>query len=278
MASGAATAAFLYRQKHLKWKGRAAALPKLNMKPSACLALLVTCLILSCESGKAQQTDWRTSFVPLDPWRAIGGQTNYVRLTGVQFCGQIVDVAPGGIRIEGEWGPLGTVYYPVNGWANTPFPPEYADYFVTNYPYKAMPGGIIASATRLMAWHVGSCTYKTANGESQTISELDYGIPCGPNPALLAAGKQAQEERRKSELRRIEFLERDAADGDSWSQYSLGIHYLHGYGCETNEALGIFWLMKSAKQGNISASNDLQEIEGISIPQSTNQTPGTLTR
>ena len=235
-----------------------------NMKLSICIALLLACiLVLSCEAGP----DWRTSFIPIDPWRAIDGQTNYVKLNGVQFCGKIVDVTPHGIRIEGEWGQLGRVYYPVNGWKNMPLPPEYADYFVTNYPYKATTGGIIASAARLMAWCAGTCTYKTADGESQTICELDYGTPCGPNPDLLAARQrqfqQAQEERRKTELRRVEFLQRHAENGDSSAQYSLGFHYQHGIGCETNEAMAIFWLMKAAKQGNMSASNDLQEIESM---------------
>ncbi|HTV41457.1 MAG TPA: hypothetical protein VMF08_12820 [Candidatus Sulfotelmatobacter sp.] len=217
------------------------------------------------------------SFIPIHPWRAIGGQTNYVKLNGVQFCGKIVEVMPQGIRIEGEWGPLGTVYYPVNGWVNLAVPPEYGDYFVTNYPFNAIKGGIIASAARLMAWYAGTYTYKTANGESRTIEKLDYGVPCGPNPVLLAASQkqiqQAAENRRESQSRVVKFLERDAENGDSSAQYGLGIHYLRGIGCDTNEALAIFWMMKAAKQGNASASNDLQELEGISISPSTNSPP-----
>ena len=68
----------------------------------------------------------------------------------------------------------------------------------------------------------------------------------------------------ETEMRKIEELEHDATKGDSSAQYSLAIHYLHGFGCETNEVLGIFWLSKAAAQGNIDASNDLQAIESPS--------------
>lgn len=248
---------------------------QLSMKLSLSVTLLLACILaLICQAANAQQQDWRTSFVPLDPWRTIAGQTNYVRANGVQFCGTIVEVMPHGIRVEGEWGPLGTVYYPRNGWANVPVPPEYADYFITNYPYKAVAGGVIPSADRVMAWPAGNYTYKTVDGQLRTISQLDYGTPCGPNPLALAQIKEAAEKKRETEMRRVEFLEKDAVDGDSAAQYSLGFHYLHGIGCETNEALAIFWLTKAAQQGNIGASNDLQEIEGISVSASTNSASG----
>lgn len=246
-----------------------------KMKISISLTSLIACVvILSCDAGKAQSSgraDWRASFVPIDPWRAIGGQTNYVKVNGVQFCGKIRDVTSNGIVIEGEWGQLGTLYYPVNGWVNLAprDQPAYPEFYVTNYPYKAVTYGIIASAARLMAFSVGTYTYITANGTVQAIPELDYGIPCGPDPALVAARqKQIQEAvdaRRAIESRRIEFLTRDATNGDSWAQYSLGLHYLHGIGCETNEVMGLFWLLKAAQQGNMSASNDLQLIENAPI-------------
>jgi hypothetical protein len=246
------------------------------MKISICV-ISIAC-ILSCEAGKAQQTDWRMSFVPIDPWRAVGGQTNYVKLDGVQFCGKVVDVTPHGIRIEGDWGPLGMVYYPVNGWGYNPDQPEYADYFVTNYPYKATIGQIFPSAERLMAQYVGTCTYKTLNGDSRTIRELDYGTPCGPNPVMVAAAQkqiqEAEEKRRENDLRKIELLEHDATNGDSAAQYSLGFHYLHGIGCETNQVMGIYWLLQAEARGSSEASNDLQEFE----IESTNQTGRVLKR
>jgi Sel1 repeat len=258
------------------------------MKFSISLALsflaCVLFLTLSCEAGKAQNSarpDWRESFVPIDPWRTIGTQTNYVKSAGVQFCGKIVDVMPHGVRIEGQWGQLGSLYYPVNGWTwlSPRDQPGYAEFFVTNYPYKAISGGIIASATRLMAWYAGTYTYTTANGVVRTIPKLDYGIPSGPNPLYVAAVqkqiREAQEKRRTADSRRMEFLERDATNGDISAQYSLGFHYLHGIDCETNQVMGIYWLLQAAQHGNVSASNDLQQLENA--PISTNR-PGTLRR
>jgi Sel1 repeat len=239
----------------------------MKISVSLAVAFLLAC-ILTCDAGM----DWRLTFIPIDPWRAVDGQTNYVKLDGVEFCGKIVDVTAQGIRIEGEWGKLGSLYYPANGWAFTSVPPEYPDYFVTNWPYVAFPGETIPSSKRLMAWTTdGTYTYKTVRGDSRTIRELDYGVPCGPNPVLLAAIQKhiqdEQEQKHEREARQVEFLERDATNGDSSAQYSLGIHYLHGIGCETNEVKGLFWLIKSAAQGNIDASNDLQEIEGESAPE-----------
>lgn len=250
------------------------------MKISIRLLLLTCALVLSCDAGKAQSAgrpDWRASFVPIHPWRVIYGQTNYVKWDGVQFCGKIMDVTTNGIVIEGEWGQVGTLYYPVNGWINLApqDQPDYPEFYVTNYPFKAVTGGLIASASHLMAWSAGTYTYKTANGGVRTIDKLDYGIPCGPDPILVAARqKQIQEAadaRRATESRRIEFLTRDATNGDNWAQYSLGLHYLHGIGCETNEVTGLFWLIKAAQQGNMSASNALQEIENAPLPTKTSK-------
>ncbi|HEY1790233.1 MAG TPA: SEL1-like repeat protein [Verrucomicrobiae bacterium] len=242
-------------------------------------AILPVCMcILFCADARAQSSDWRTSFVPIDPWRAIDGQTNYVKLSGIQFCGKIVDITPHGVRIEGEWGPLGTLYYPVNGWGDNPDQPESPDYFVTNYPYKTTIGETIPSAERLMAWYAGTYTYNAANGSARTIGKLDYGTPCGPDPVLLAASqKRIQDEaekRRASDLRKIEALERDATNGDSSAQYSLGFHYLHGIDCETNEVMGIYWLLQAQAQGNTGASNALQEFEF----KSTNRPYGKMKR
>ena len=48
-----------------------------------------------------------------------------------------------------------------------------------------------------------------------------------------------------------------ATNGQEWAQTSLGEHYLKGEGCQTNLPVAIFWLTKSAGQGDSIASNDL---------------------
>jgi hypothetical protein len=205
------------------------------------------------QPSPAPPRDWRISFVPKDPWRMINGQTNYVKLDGVEFSGQVVDILPNGIRINGRWGKLGVAS-------------QEEDFFVANYPYQVVSDTMISSYEHLMAWYVGTYTYATVNGGSRTIHKLDYGIPCGPYPEKTAAlQKQIQEEKqfqRETELKKIESLKEAATNGDGAAQYSLGIHYLHGIaGCETNKDAAIFWLSKSAAQGNITASNDLDEVK-----------------
>ncbi|HEX3625690.1 MAG TPA: hypothetical protein VH280_09710 [Verrucomicrobiae bacterium] len=236
------------------------------MNASIRLALLA-CL-LSCAPALAQHTDWRTTFVPYDPWRVVDGQTNYVKLHGVEFCGQIMEIMHDGIRIEGEWGDLGRPYYPPLGWQDDDHRKVYNDYFVTNFPYQVFPGEIFGSDKHLMAWYTGDYTYKTVHGVTRTIRKLDYGTPSGPNPILLAAMQKqlqdAKEKRRESDLRTMAELQRYATNGDSSAEYSLAYHYMHGVGCDTNQIQGLFWLIKASAQGNIQASNDLQQIESSS--------------
>ncbi len=197
--------------------------------------------------------DWRISFVPQDPWRAINGQTNYVKIDGVEFNGQVVDITSDGIRIDGEWGSLG-------------FPSHREDFLVANFPYQVVNDETISFSEHLMAWYVGTYAYGTVNGGSRTIHKLDYGVPCGPNPDKLAAlQREIQEEseiKRQAELRKLESLKEAATNGDSSAQYSLSVHYLYGVGgCETNKDAAIFWLSKSAAQGNMMASNDLVQVQ-----------------
>ncbi|HTV42900.1 MAG TPA: hypothetical protein VMF08_20210 [Candidatus Sulfotelmatobacter sp.] len=196
--------------------------------------------------------DWRVSFVPKDPWRAVNGQTNYVKLTGVEFSGQVVDITSDGVRIDGEWGKLGV-------------PEHREDFLVANFPYEVVNDQTIPLSEHLMAWYSGTYAYETVNGASRTIHKLDYGAPCGPNPDQIAAlEKEMQEEaeiRHQTELKKLEPLKEGATNGDSGMQYSLGVHYLYGIGgCETNKQAAVFWLSKSAAQGNMMASNDLAQI------------------
>ena len=123
-----------------------------------------------------------------------------------------------------------------------------------------------------MAWYSGTYTYQTVNGGSRTIRKLEYGVPCAPDMANVEAmqrqideaQKEAQEKQEELVSKQFERLAESATNGDSGAQYSLGIHYLNGIGCETNHDEAVFWLTKSAAQGNMDASNDLQTIESKS--------------
>ena len=105
----------------------------------------------------------------------------------------------------------------------------------------------------------------TTNLLGKTIELWYYGIP----PEIIAADKAKKELAAKEAAAKnfqiqsndVLRLQPQATNGDDISQYFLGLHYLEGMGCETNLEMAIFWLTKSANQGNSSASNLLMKIE-----------------
>jgi len=197
------------------------------------------------------------NFVPRDPWRAINGVTNYVKTGGVEFCGRIVEVTPDGVRMDGMSGPLFATTY-------DPAIPNHTSFIVTNLPAALAGAGMIRPEDHFMAWPAGTCT--TAGGA--TIQRLDYGVPCPPpppSPEQLQAVRARQEaERRRLWLvqsNTVRMLSVEATNGDAGSQFSLGMHYLNGVGCETNRDAALYWLQKSAAQGYLEASNKLTAVK-----------------
>ena len=212
---------------------------------------------------KQQQDD----FIPRDPWRVLDGVTNYIKSSGVEFCGKVVDITENGVRIEGEYGKLFSTSY-------NPTYLDYSDFFVANYPFEAVNDTVILPNEHLMAWYVGTYTYSTVNGGSRTIKKLDYGTPCGPAPEFIeqqieAANAKAIRDKMKTEqlqINTVHFLQDEATNGSASAQYNLGLHYLSGQGCDPNRDQAIFWLQKSASQGNLEASNKLVSLQKSETP------------
>ena len=200
--------------------------------------------------------------VPENPWRALDGETNYIKLKGVEFCGKVVDVSKDGIRVEGKWGDLFTTsYYPSVA--------EYSDFYVANYPFTTINDQVIHPEGHEMAWYVGTYTYSTVNGGSRTIPKLDYGVPCDPPAELIRqqmeiARARAIEDKKKAAIGQtnaFHWLQSQATNGDASAQCSLGEHYLNGQGCETNQEQGIYWLQKAAALGDLQASKKLEQLK-----------------
>ncbi len=213
------------------------------------------------QQNTANTASAKYNFVPRDPWRAIDGATNYVKKDGVEFCGKIMDVTKDGVRIEGEFGELfGTGYFPGVY--------DYEDFFVANFPFDVVNDQVIPASQHLMAWRSGTYTYSTVNGGSRTIKKLDYGIPCEIPPELIkqqieAAKARALADKKRAEqgqIAAVKWLQPKATNGDNSAQYELGLHYLKGQGCESNRESAIYWLQKSASQGNLQASNRLASL------------------
>ena len=81
-----------------------------------------------------------------------------------------------------------------------------------------------------------------------------------------AAQKIAQAKAYALQANTIRWLLSQATNGDASAQCDLGEHYLNGLGCETNLEQAIFWLQKSAAQGNLGASNKLASLQKLKTP------------
>lgn len=137
------------------------------------------------EAAKIQEE--HNAFVPRDPWRAIYGTTNYIKTSGVEFCGKVLEVQPTGIRIQGNYGTL----------FQTSYSPSLSDdynteFFVANFPFEAAENDFIPETHHWMAFYVGTYTYSTVAGGSRTIRKLDYGTPCGVPPELIKQEMEIQ--------------------------------------------------------------------------------------
>lgn len=111
---------------------------------------------------------------------------------------------------------------------------------------------------------------KRDGADSSKVLELwEYCTPPQPTPEQIAAVREAA--RIKSERQRqkylqgqtnaVRFLQSEATNESASAQCDLGIHYLTGLGCETNREQAIYWLQKSAAQGNLEASNKLATLK-----------------
>lgn len=218
--------------------------------------------IKSERDAKLSEDAWQKymrDFVPRQPWRDFDGVTNYVLGIGVEFAGKVKQVVADGIIINGEYGPIfSTDYSDSNRY-------KYPDFLVENYPFNVADDYAFSSDRHLMAKLSGVYTYETSGGATRTINKLDYGTPCAAPGWYLnqisAAQDAAQRTARIKLQKSFITLSMMATNGDPGAQYSLGIRYLKGSGCETNLEQAVYWLTKSAGQGDIEASNKLATLK-----------------
>ena len=215
---------------------------------------------------------YEQNYTPRDPWRELNGTTNYIRKEGVEFCGKVLEVQPGGIRVSGDYSTL----FRANYWSDIEHSDLNSEFFVANFPFEVAEDEVISESKHLMAWYIGTYTYHTVNGGSRTIRKLDYGKPCDEPAEEILKDQQAAraielakaqaeqkslEKKQAVQARAVAWLQPQATNGDASAQCSLGLHYLSGQGCETNREQAIYWLQKSAAQGYIEASNKLASLQ-----------------
>src|ERR1035441_7145121 len=62
-------------------------------------------------------------------------------------------------------------------------------------------------------------------------------------------------------LKSLQFRKESATNGLPSSQYRLGVNYLNGTdGVSTNKDLAVYWLKKSARQGNADSISELEKL------------------
>ena len=139
--------------------------------------------------------------------------------------------------------------------------------FVKNLPMKT--GGY--AENQMIQFTAMRCG--TTNTSSGVLEFWDCGIPTNrpPDEEIAAAKAQAAVEEKKrqkskeknyqAQANAIRFLQPQATNGDASAQCELGLHYLNGQGCETNQEQGIYWLQKAAAQGDLRASKKLEQLK-----------------
>jgi len=137
-------------------------------------------------------------------------------------------------------------------------------FFLTNYPnLRTVTDNQIIS---FVALRIGNYRGTTVLGATITVPLYDCGtpyVPPPPTPEEIAAANEKKEEAAnkayKAQERDIQRLQPQATNGDDIAQYSLGLHYLEGKGCESNLDTAIYWLKKAADHGNDLASDKLAD-------------------
>jgi len=209
----------------------------------------------------------QNNFIPKDPWREIDGEKVYAKGTNwVHFSGRVLEVQPGGIKLMGFYGP----------------PPHYTwledehEFFIANFPYQCAENEMIDARRNFTAKQAGVFTYTTVLGGSATLRKLDYGTPCEiPDEAIQkanaialrmklekeTAASEAAYKKKIADVKTFMWLQSLATNGSASAQCGLGLHYLNGQGCETNQELAAKWLKMAAGNGDIEASNTLQRLK-----------------
>jgi hypothetical protein len=217
------------------------------------LTLSIT-LILS-PSLQAQTPKWAKP--PEDPVRIIDGKTLSVTSSNwAAFHGKILEVQPGGIRVDGYYEGLDGSFFS-------------GEFFVAHFPYAVAENDGIGWEHLYVALPDGVYSYRAIVG-SHTIRKLEYGevwkapapTPQKPATAEQIATAKAAADKRKSDLAAatFRFHLQKAQAGEASSQFRLYQLYTAGEGVEKDPDQARAWLSKAAAQGHREALAALAQL------------------
>ena len=202
-------------------------------------------------------------YFPRDPYREIGGQTNFAKSPGwVVFKGTVLAVSKSGILLSGYFGTVGI---------------DQMNYFVHDYPYPIKEGERLGYGQPiLMAKEDGFYEFESPSGARETVRKLEYGKVCDvaatnslADPSVLHAQK-TKEAQAKAALnaRTLAWLQERAANGDAGAQFRLGEKYLTGDGVDKSLLLARTWLEKALASGSDEARHTLAKMAPTNGPDS----------
>ncbi len=197
-------------------------------------------------------------------WRAFDGVTNCLigsvcyELQGTEivagsslvfFAGHAEDISSSGFRSSN---------------------PETQDYWVVNYPFLSslVSDQAVSGSAKL----VGKMTYTTVLGASRTILKLDFGRPCNPPAAYVAAKTEAARkaaaaqseatQKKKAELgdKALKFNQEAADRGDAYGLFRMGERYRDGEGVERDLIKARDFFHRASQAGSSGAASALQNL------------------
>lgn len=179
----------------------------------------------------------------------------------VQFEGRVLEVQPGGIRLQGWY--TGN-YRQADG--------DWAEFFVTNYPHAAAENELLTVDENqhliLVAKMAGVHSYRTVAGGTRTIRMLDYGQIYVPTAEEIEAAQKAAEAKREAEKAKAKEAAENAlkmnldlaAKGDAYGLLRMGERYRDGDGVEKDLAKAKDYLQKAAEKGSPTAADELKKL------------------
>jgi hypothetical protein len=185
-----------------------------------------------------------------DPLRVVNG-TNMVVTPPVwqSFHGRVLEVQPGGVRLENSLG---------------------NEFFVADFPYTVAENEWVGIGDQhLYALPAGVYTYPTAIGGSRTIRKMEYGViyvPPPPTPAQIAAAqkaaadKLAREKAKAAEgaARALKLNQDAAAAGDAYGLMRMGERYRDGDGVAKDFDKAREYLTRAVAAGSPGAQRELE--------------------
>ena len=185
-----------------------------------------------------------------------------------QMSYKVLDVTKEGCRVWSDFYEADLFIYGIDGYSDRHYtsyivPIGSYSYITVNGATRKIPAYKVVSdqdvATRALAARERAQAAKAEKDKAdQEQMKRDRERQAWYNKAIEEQNKTTK---RMVSMRVFEFRKEQATNGLPTAQYQVGKAYLDGENCPTNKTLGVYWLTKSAEQGNADAKAALDELK-----------------